>query len=95
MIRERVAQARERQARRLAPFGMLTNAQMKHRQLRETCPMTAAAETLLADVFRKLQLSARAYDRLIKVARTIADLQGVETIGAEQVAEAAGYRSNM
>ncbi|MCI5837453.1 MAG: YifB family Mg chelatase-like AAA ATPase [Veillonellaceae bacterium] len=95
VIRERVAQARERQAQRLAPFGMLTNAQMKHRQLRETCPMTAAAETLLADVFRKMQLSARAYDRLIKVARTIADLQGVETIGAEQVAEAAGYRSNM
>lgn len=93
VIRARVKLARERQAKRLAIYGMRTNSQMQHRQIKETCEMTPRAQQILADVFNRLHLSARAYDRIIKVARTIADLQGKDIIDAEQIAEAVSYRA--
>lgn len=93
VIRARVKLARERQAKRLAIYGMRTNSQMQHRQIKETCGMTPRAQQILADVFNRLHLSARAYDRIIKVSRTIADLQGKDIIDAEQIAEAVSYRA--
>ena len=66
---------------------------MQHRQIKETCGMTPRAQQILADVFNRLHLSARAYDRIIKVSRTIADLQGKDIIDAEQIAEAVSYRA--
>ncbi len=92
-IRKRVLAARERQARRLGKYHLATNSQMGHRQLKETCQLTADANQLLAEAFDRLKLSARSYDRLIKVARTIADLAGKDTIDTAEIAEAIGYRS--
>lgn len=95
IIRERVAKARLRQAERLSKYGILTNAQMGHKQLRDTCELSAEAHKMLSEVFEKLHLSARSYDKLIKVARTIADLQEKDLIDVEQIAEAVSYRSNI
>lgn len=92
-IRERVNAARRRQLCRFAGSGITSNAQIPTGMLREVCPMTSAADTLLRGAFDRLGLSARAYDRLLKVARTIADLGGKETIDAVHVAEAVQYRS--
>lgn len=92
-IRERVMAARARQAERLARYGIATNSQMGHRHLRSTCHLTPAANALLERVFSRLHLSARTYDRLIKVACTIADLDGEDVIGETQIAEAVSYRS--
>ncbi len=95
VIRERVVVARERQKERLEKYGITTNSQMGHAHLRETCHLTDEANNILADVFNRLHLSARAYDKLIKVARTIADLQDKDIIDVEQIAEAVSYRSNI
>lgn len=66
---------------------------MTGRMVREYCPIDAEARTLLERAMERLSLSARAYDRILKVARTIADLAGDERIGTAQIAEAIGYRS--
>ncbi len=73
--------------------GVFCNAQMPSRLLQRMCRMEAAAESLLRTAMQELQLSARAYDRILKVARTVADLAGREGIVAGDVAEAVGYRS--
>lgn len=86
-------QARERQARRFAGTGISCNARIPSAQLRQLCPMTDAADRMLGMAFEKLALSARAYDRVVKVARTIADLDGCDTIDTRHVAEAVQYRS--
>ena len=62
-------------------------------ELRKFCTLTDAANTLLKNAFERLSLSARAYDRIVKVARTIADLGGFETIDSAHIAEAIQYRS--
>lgn len=93
VIRSRVMEARERQSERLRAYGIATNSQMGHRHLRATCHLTREADRLLESVFSRLHLSARAYDKLIKVARTIADLEKLDTIGEEHIAEAVSYRS--
>ena len=93
-IRERVIRARAIQTARFEGIeGVHTNAMMNSRMLREYCPLGPAARTLLERAMERLNLSARAYDRIIKVARTIADLAGEEQIAPAHIAEAITYRS--
>lgn len=92
-IRERVRKAREIQRRRFDGTGIFCNAQMGSRQIREYCRFSETVRTLLRGAISQLNLSARAYDRILKVSRTIADLAGEEEISAAHVAEAIQYRS--
>jgi magnesium chelatase family protein len=92
-IRERVMGARERQRERLQKEGVFANASMSPRLIRRFCVIDAESENLLERAMARLGLSARAYDRILKVSRTIADLEGSELIRAPHVAEAVGYRS--
>ena len=93
-IRTRVIQAREIQTERYKDFeGLYANAQISSKQLREICVIDCIGENLLKRAMEKLNLSARAYDRILKVSRTIADLEGSEKIKPEHLAEAIQYRS--
>jgi len=92
-VRERVVAARARQRSRFANLPVLNNAQMRPRDLRTLCPLTDDVQTLLRHAIDQLSLSARAYDRIIKLARTIADLDDSEPIALSHVAEAIQYRS--
>lgn len=92
-IRERVCAARERQKRRFEGRKFFFNSQMKKREVELFCPLEPEAAILLEEVFRRMKLSARAYHRVLKVARTIADLEGKDKIESGHVAEAVGYRS--
>jgi magnesium chelatase family protein len=91
-VRARVVTARERQRRRFQRLSLRTNAEMSARHLRRLCAPPAEAERLLAAAMSRLGLSARGHDRVLKVARTIADLAGVEALSAEHCAEAIQYR---
>ncbi|SJZ78408.1 hypothetical protein [Sediminibacterium ginsengisoli] len=94
VIRERVIKAREIQAERYKSVeGIFVNAQMSSKQLREICRISNVGENLLKRAMEKLNLSARAYDRILKVSRTIADLAGNADIQPEHLAEAIHYRS--
>lgn len=94
VIRERVIKAREIQTQRYKEIdGMYANAQMSSKQLREICIIDKIGEALLKKALERLNLSARAYDRILKVSRTIADLGSSENIKAEHLAEAIQYRS--
>lgn len=94
LIRERVMKAREMQAERYKEnSGIYCNAQMGSKLLKEICMIEQAGQKLLRVAMEKLNLSARAYDRILKVARTIADLAGSEAIKPEHLAEAIQYRS--
>jgi len=93
-VRERVVQARMLQQQRFeGKDGIYSNAQMSTRSVREICRISPAGEQLLKTAMQKLGLSARAYDRILKVARTIADLSNSPDIGTEHLAEAIQYRS--
>ncbi|MBP3388919.1 MAG: YifB family Mg chelatase-like AAA ATPase [Clostridia bacterium] len=92
-IRRRVNAARQIQLARFADSGILSNAHIPAGKLKTLCPLTDSATALLKNAFEHMGLSARAYDRLLKVARTIADLDGAEIIDAAHVAEAVQYRS--
>lgn len=93
-IRERVIHAREVQAERYKDSeGVYCNAQMSSKQLKDICVIDNVGQVLLKKAMEKLNLSARAYDRILKVSRTIADLEGSEAIKAEYLAEAIQYRS--
>lgn len=93
-IRERVVNARSIQSERFnGREGLYSNAQMSSTMVREVCQINAAGQNLLKTAMNKLQLSARAYDRILKVARTIADLAASEEIKIEHLAEAIQYRS--
>ncbi len=92
-MRQRVQAARDIQTRRFAGTGIYTNAQIPADRVKLDCPLTDAATALLKTAFEKMGLSARAYDRLLKVSRTIADLDGSEMIDLPHVAEAIQYRS--
>ncbi len=93
-IRERVIRARHIQAERFRTIeGVHTNAMMNAKMLREYCRLDAASSQLLERAMERLNLSARAYDRILKVARTIADLAGEEQISTSHIAEAINYRS--
>ena len=93
LIRERVRQARRLQQERFRRTKIYCNAHMTTRQIRKHCQATAEGRNLLERAMERLGLSARAYDRILKVARTIADLEAAEAIQAEHVAEAIQYRS--
>ena len=92
-IRERVQRARHIQQERFTQAQIYCNANMESRHLREFCKVEDAAQELLRVAITQLGLSARAYDRISKVARTIADLADSTTIEAEHVSEAIQYRS--
>ncbi|MDB5222656.1 MAG: YifB family Mg chelatase-like ATPase [Chitinophagaceae bacterium] len=93
-IRERVIKAMERQSERYKNNpGVYCNAQMSSKMLKEICVITQPGSNLLKVAMEKLNLSARAYDRILKVSRTIADLAGTDDIKVEHLAEAIQYRS--
>ena len=93
-ISERVTQARQLQTKRFeANNKIYCNAQMPSRMVREICQINSAGQNLIKKAMEKLQLSARAYDRILKVARTAADLSGSESINHEHIAEAIHFRS--
>jgi magnesium chelatase family protein len=93
-IQARIEAARERQRQRYAHLnGILTNSDLGAGEVDQFCRLDEAASTLLKAAMRKLQLSARAYHRVLKVSRTIADLAASESIHTEHVAEAVQYRS--
>jgi magnesium chelatase family protein len=91
-VRERVVQARHRQCGRYAGGIVRTNAQLTPGLIQKHCALDVAAGRLLAAAARRLALSARSYDRVRKVARTIADLEGRDQIGADAIAEALQFR---
>lgn len=93
-IRKRVVEARERQRVRFEGIeGVFTNAMMNSAMLAEFCPLDAQSQAILSKAMERLSLSARAYNRIMKVARTIADLEGSERILSSHIAEAIGYRN--
>lgn len=93
-IRKRVVKARETQTDRFEETeGIYCNAQMQTRHLREVCRVGKESQDLLRHAIDKLNLSGRAYDRILKVARTIADLEDSENIETGHIAEAIQYRS--
>ena len=92
-IRKRVQAAREIQQKRFAGTDITCNAMITPDILHDVCPMTDEASVMLKNVFEKMGLSARAYDRILKVARTVADMEGEEVIGKSHIARAVQFRS--
>jgi magnesium chelatase family protein len=93
-IRERVIKAREQQTKRFENYPEIhSNAMMPPEMVKEICDIGDAGKALLKKAMERLGLSARAYDRILKVSRTIADLSGSEEIRIEHLAEAIQYRS--
>jgi len=92
-IRERVVAAREIQRRRYEGSGIYSNAQIGNRMLRTFCRIDTGGERLLEAAMDRLKLSVRAHDHILKVGRTIADLEGSEDIRSEHLAEAILYRN--
>jgi magnesium chelatase family protein len=93
-IRERVTRAREIQTARFEQYeNVHYNAQMSTKQIREYCQLDEASLLLLKTAMERLNLSARAYDRILKVSRTIADLDNSESVGPQHISEAIQYRS--
>ena len=92
-IRKRVEAARQVQRERYGDTGIHCNAELNARTLAAACKLTPSAQALLTASTEHMKLSNRAYTRILKVARTICDLDGVELIGDEQVAEAVQYRT--
>ncbi len=95
VIRARVLSARQRQLARFQGMSISTNKEMSVRDLDLLCPLDAPSEQLLSQAATKLGFSARTYHRTIKVARTIADLEGAEKIGRNHIAEALQYRQSV
>jgi magnesium chelatase family protein len=93
-IRTRVIRAREIQKKRFENYkGVYSNSQMTTKMLQTFCELDESCKTLLKNAMERLGLSARAYDRILKVARTIADLDAEENILPNHIAEAIQYRS--
>ena len=92
-IRERVNKARKIQLERFQGTDTKCNAKMTANQVRKYCELSQESEDLIKEAFTRLNLSARAYNRILKVARTIADLDNSEQVEFQHVAEAIGYRS--
>lgn len=92
VIRNRVQKARDRQHKRLAKLKLVSNAEMNSRQVKEICDLNQESKKLLSSAIDKFQVSARGYVRILKVARTIADLEGSAQIENNHLAEAIQYR---
>lgn len=92
VIAERVANARRIQTERFAGTGVMTNAEMSRQDIETFCPLSPSCTEALGNLMDRTGLSARAYFRIIKVARTIADLAGEKDISVQHIIEAAGYR---
>ncbi len=92
-IRERVFACRKVQQKRFGPGKVRVNARMSSQQFRKYCTLDSEGEGMLRMAMEQLNFSARAHDRILKVARTIADLGGSEAIGGEHVSEAIQYRT--
>jgi len=91
IIAKRVEMARNIQKRRFAGEGIFTNAEMNEKMLKRFCPLDEGCKSLMEHLINNLGLSARAYSRIIKVARTIADLEKSKNILKHHLAEAASY----
>ena len=94
LIRERVTKAREKQSKRFSEIeNVHYNAQMSVKQIKKFCKLNEESKNLLKKAMERLNLSARAYDRILKVSRTIADLEEVSEISPNHISEAIQYRS--
>jgi magnesium chelatase family protein len=93
LIQQRINRARSRQMQRFSDPKTLCNARMSDKQIRQYCPMDEESQRLLEMAIDKLGFSARAYTRILKVARTIADLEDENHIRSSHVAEAVQYRN--
>lgn len=93
VIRERVIKARQMQEERFSASSIHCNAQMTERMIHQFAEPDTASLEMLRMAMERLSLSARAYSRILKVARTIADLEGSERVSSHHIAEAIGYRS--
>ncbi len=93
IIRQRVTEARERQLKRFTGDKIFANGQMKTRHIKKHCLLADSARALLDAAMQRLGLSARAYSRILKVSRTIADLDRSDIIQSHHVAEAIQYRT--
>ena len=92
-IRHRVVAARNTQLRRFFDEHIHSNAQMGPRHIRKYCVLTPECERIMENAINKLGFSARGYDRILKVARTIADLEGAEDLEPKHLSEAVQYRT--
>jgi magnesium chelatase family protein len=92
-IQSRVKKARVAQRQRLAPYGLFDNNQMPVRLIKEFCQLDSESKNLLKLAIKRLGLSGRAYDRVLKVARTIADLESKDTLNSTHIAEAISFRA--
>ena len=92
-IKDRVEKARAIQRERLSGENIFYNSQMSHKQVRKFCELGQGGNELLKLAMAELNFSARAYDKILKVSRTIADLAGSENIKTEHLSEAIQYRS--
>ena len=93
LIRSRVIEARERQVKRFQGTQIISNAEIPPNRMHEYCSLGREEQKLLENIFLTMNLSARAYHKIIKVARTIADLAHEEKINMEHLSEAVGYRN--
>jgi magnesium chelatase family protein len=92
-IRTRIQNSRKFQLSRFKKCSIFSNAKMRSQHIRKYCLLKPDARSILEMAMNKLGLSARAYSRILKVSRTIADLEGAGQIGAEHISEAIQYRS--